>query len=85
MQCKEANPLISCLACGITAQHPAKKTPRRLDLLGGLVVVQRKRVLLLSDVGGRAIDIYNIGALVCVVALQDSFGRLVVQADGRVG
>jgi hypothetical protein len=67
---RRVNALISCLAPSISAsQHPAENTSRRLRLLGGLSVVQRERVLLLSDIGGRAINIHNIGTLVCVVAL----------------
>ena len=60
-----------------------KKPPDVFGLLGRLHVVQWERVLKLA-LRDRAVDIYNIGALVGIVTVYNGLGMLFHKADGRV-
>jgi len=69
--------------CASLAKDPIEETTRRFGLLRRLHVVQWKRMLKLG-LRDRAVDIYNVGALVGIVALHNGLGMLLHKADGRV-
>ena len=75
--------LVCCLAASVgPSKHSVEEATRRLCFLCGFVVVEWKGMLKLRVRTGR-IDMYNCGAAVCIVAVNEArFGMLFRKAHG---